>query len=115
MMRTERAWRWVETDPFGRLIYCAEDVWRTKVQQRPEIGPNEQAVRTAVRFPDAIYYDQRSSAVRQAQGSSASIMHFVGAGSVRVPEGLLPALVSVVVKLLEAPTAGGEVGYVQTA
>jgi hypothetical protein len=114
-METGRVWRWVETDVFGRRIYCAEDVWQTKLAQRPELGSNEGSVRAALRSPDAIFFDQRSSAVRLAQGSAAAIMHYVGSGSLRVSAGELPALVSVVVKLLEEPASSGTVGYVQTA
>jgi hypothetical protein len=108
-------WRWVEVDPFGRRIYCAEDVWRAKVARRPELGRNEPAVRFALSAPDAIFFDQRSSAIRLAGGSSAAIMHYVTSGSVRLPSGDHPALVSVVVKLLDDEDRGETVGYVQTA
>ena len=115
VMESDRVWRWVEVDPFGRRIYCAEDVWQAKLAKRPELGPNEEAIRAALREPDAIYYDQRSSAARLAQGSEAAIMHYVGMCEVRVRSGEMPALVSVVVKLLNEPSETGTVGYVQTA
>ena len=53
--------------------------------------------------------------MRLAEGSGAAIMHYVASGSVRLPTGDLPALVSVVVKLLDEAGSGMTVGYVQTA
>ena len=61
-MTNGRPQRWQERDPWGLPVECAEDVWAKKAQQHPEIVANEEAIRAALRNPDALYYDPDATA-----------------------------------------------------
>jgi hypothetical protein len=101
--RSEPDWRWVETDPWGLAVHCAEVVWTAKVRQHPDIAAHEAAIRATVRAPDAVYDDPASTArLRPTGGRVATIQHYVGRG--RLP-GHPRVLVTVVVKVLREPPA----------
>ncbi len=67
-------------------VECAEDVWEKKAQQHPEIVANEEAIRAALRRPDALYYDPDATAGLQnaglREGQRGVVMRYVGLGSV---------------------------------
>ena len=105
-------WRWQETDPHGLVIWCAEEVWARKARQHPEIVANEEAIRAALRNPEAIYYDPDATAKLQGSGAGV-VMRYVGPGTVQSGQWRIPMSVAIAVKVL--PTTGGEVvGYVRT-
>jgi len=112
-----RSQRWQERDPWGLPVECAEDVWEKKAQQHPEIVANEEAIRAALRNPDALYYDPDATAgLRNAglpEGQRGAVMRYVGPGAVQTTHGLTPMLISIAVKVLPTPE-GHETGYVRT-
>ena len=98
-----RSQRWQERDPWGLPVECAEDVWEKKAQQHPEIVANEEAIRAALRNPDALYYDPDATAgLRNAglpEGQRGAVMRYVGPGAVQTTHGLTPMLMSIAVKV----------------
>jgi hypothetical protein len=110
---SESTWRWADVDPFGRTIWCGERQWAEHVEIRPELVTHEAAVRETLRDPDAIYYDERSTAERRLRGNPQAVMlHYVAAG--RTSGRQTGNLVCVVVKLLSDPATGAVQGFVSS-
>jgi len=110
----EPDWRWIEADPWGLAIHCAEGVWRAKAQQHPEIAAYEAEIRATVRGPDRVYFDPRSTAMLQPEGeASGVVLHYVG---VNRTHGIYArSFVDVIVKVLRTPSTGAVAGYFQSA
>ena len=107
-------WRWTEVDPFGHTIYCSEETWQRKTVQRSDLAAHEAAVRAAIRNPQGVYFDSRSTVNTRERGNPAAVMmHYIG---VVLPHGRLSGhRMSVVVKWLPEAASGRFTGYVQTA
>jgi hypothetical protein len=103
--------RWVEVDPWGHRVACAESVWATKAGVRAELALHEGEIRATVHDPDRLYLDWASTTRRAVGGRlSALIVHYVTEGRTRGK--WAGNLIDVVVKWLDE---GDEVrGYVHT-
>jgi hypothetical protein len=109
-----RTVRWTEVDRWGTLVSCANETWARKLAQRPELARNEDAVRETVRDPDAVLFDDFSTARREAlERSPGFVMHYIGGSRAREPHG--DKLVCVVVKWLPTTERTTVEGFVSTA
>lgn len=110
----EPVWRWVETDPWGLVIRCAEAVWAVKVRQHSELLAHEGAIRATLRDPHQVLDDPRSTAkLEPRSGVSGAVRHYVGVG--RTTGLYAGCVVDIVVKVLRDPVTEHAIGYVQTA
>ena len=107
-------WRWAEVDPFGHTIYCSEETWQRKTAQRSDLAAHEAVVRAAIRDPQGIYFDSRSTVNTRKRGNPAAVMmHYIGVG---MTHGRFSGhRMSIVVKWLPEAATGRFTGYVQTA
>ena len=110
---SEETPRWVEVDPWGHPVECAEAVWAAKAAQRPELVEHEAEIRATVRDPDRLYLDWESAVVRAVRSGDprVAIVHYVSEH--RAHGRQAGNLLTVVVKWLGEASAVR--GYVHTA
>ena len=108
-------WRWIEIDPWGHAIHCAEAVWRQKVEgeRRDELIAHESAILEVIHDPDEVYREPVATERTRLLGNpDAEVVHFAGYG--RCHGKFVGNAIVIVVKWLPEPRLQEVVGFVRS-